>query len=138
MEGRSNLLFTAVLQSEKLVRVSVLLVIIDQTGVRRRRDDAGRLERQASIASVAVNHLDRFRGPNGRERSNTANGVACVPLEELPRFFDRATRPLVLVTPIWLVHGLAREVEIEVRRSPSRSSGARENDPGGIPAGVVE
>src|SRR5437588_3796711 len=98
MEGRSNLLFTAVLQSEELVRVAVLLVIIDQAGVRRRRDDAGRLQRQTSIASIAVNHFDRLRGPNGRERPNTANGVARVPLEELPGFLDRPTRPLVLVT----------------------------------------
>ena len=55
--GRSDLVNAPVLEVQELVGVPVLLVVVDEAGVRRRRDDAVRLTRQPDCPRVRVEHL---------------------------------------------------------------------------------
>jgi hypothetical protein len=115
-------------QPEQLVRVPVLLVVVDQAGIRRRGDDAVEAASVVELAGVAVQH---GRGPiavaHARELLDPSNGVEPVALEEVRSALDRAALPLVLVAPVRITLGDAREVEVEVRRQPRRPSGAREH-----------
>src|SRR6266571_1820149 len=85
-----------------------------------------------------MNHLDGLGRPNGCECADSANGVVRVPPKELHRLIDWAARSLVLVAPVRLGDGLAREVEVEVAREAGRSSGTRENHPRYIPARILK
>src|SRR5262249_59352837 len=121
-EGSCELELRAIVELEQLVCVTVLLVVVDEPGIRRRRDDAVEASRKIVRPRVAVD--DRGRDPprtDTRELLQPRERVQCVTAQELRSGVDRTACPLVLVTPVRLALRNAREVEIEVRR-PSRRS----------------
>ena len=74
---------------------------------------------------------------HAREGADPLERVERITAEEVLRAFDRAARLPVLVAPVLADLRLAREVEVEVGRPPSRSGGAREDDAHHVPVLVV-
>ena len=60
--GGAQLQLAAVVEPEQLVRVAVLLVVVDEAWVRRRRDHAVERPGQVELPRVAVEH-DRLAPP---------------------------------------------------------------------------
>src|SRR5687767_9765109 len=54
--GRANLIHASILEPEELVRVSVLLVVVDETRVGRGGDDAGWLEGKLDEPRISMEH----------------------------------------------------------------------------------
>ncbi len=115
-------------EPEQLVRVAVLLVVVDEPGVRRRGDDAVEAAAVVELASVPV---EDGRGTAARaqtsERLDPRDRVEPVAREEVRRALHRPALPLVLVAPVRAVLRGAREVEVEVRRQPGRAGGPGED-----------
>ena len=68
------------------------------------------------------------RAPHALERLDPLERVDEVPVEELRRLLHGRALAAVLVAPVRLALGRAREVEVEVRRQPRRPGRAREHD----------
>ena len=107
----------------------MLLVVVDEPGVRRGRDHAVVGAAELEPARVAV---DDLRGPPRRahagEGLDPRQRVERVAAQEVRGGLHRPARPLVLVTPVGRALGGAREVEVEVRRPPRRSGCPGEHD----------
>ena len=117
-------------EAQQLVRVAVLLVVVDQPRVGRRRDDAVERPAQVELARVAVEDLrDPVRRAYVRERRDPLERVERVAQQEAARGFHRPAGSAVLEAPVLVELRLAREVEVEVRRPPRRAGRAREHDP---------
>src|SRR5581483_7666217 len=116
--GGTDLFLAPVVEVEQLVGVAVLLVVVDQAGVRRRRDDAGGSSWKIDLARVGVHDRDLGVGSNQREVAQAADRVQRVAAQELERLLDGAAGAAVLVAPVRLELRSAREVEMEVRGLP--------------------
>src|SRR6476661_7900380 len=107
----------------------MLLVIVDQARVRRRREHAVVASRQLLLTHVTVDDRgDAAAGTDTREVLQPGQGVERVPPQELRGGLDRTAFPTMLVTPIRLELGLARKLKIEVGRATRRSCRTREDD----------
>ena len=118
------------LQPEQLVRVPVLLVVVDQPRVRRRRDNRVERARDVELARVAVDdgRVDVLCSRRG-ERLDPVERVEGVAQQEAPRLLDRLAGASVLVAPVGLELRLSRKVEVEMGRAACRASRPREHDP---------
>ena len=127
--GRAHLELAAVVETQQLVGVAMLLVVVDQPRVRRRRDDAVERAAELELADVSVEH-DRLAPAraHARELTDPLEGVERVAAQEVLGSFDRAAELAVLVAPVLATLRLAREVEVVVRRPPRRAGRAREHD----------
>ena len=127
--GPAELEITPLVDAEQLVRVAVLLVVVDQARIRRRRDDAVVRAFEIDRAGVAVQHPgDATVGPSGRERLDPLERVERVAQQEAAGRLDRLALTPVLEAPVRLEPGLARELEVEVRCPARRSGRARQHD----------
>src|ERR671919_1216374 len=115
-------------EAEELEGVGVLLVVVDQPRVGRRRDDqvdgTGRIRR----ARIGVEHRRiRARADVG-VLVHALDGVAHVAAQELVRLPDRAAGAAVLVAEVLPAHRLGGEVEVVVAGEPRGAGGAGEHD----------
>ena len=80
----------AFVDTEQLVGVAVLLVVVDQAGIRRRGDDAVEAALEVDRARVAMEHR-REQGvvPDGRESLDPRKRVEDVAQQEPARLIDR-------------------------------------------------
>ena len=107
----------------------MLLVVVDQARVGRRRDDPVERAGQVEVAGIAVQHLGLAPArAHARELSDPRERVERVAAQEVLGALDRAADLLVLVAPVLADLRLAREVEVEVRRPACRASRPREHD----------
>ena len=89
----AELELAAVVEPEQLVGVAVLLVVVDQARVRRRRDDPVEARAVVDLARVAVD--DARLAParaHARERLDPRERVERVAAQEAARRLDRAAR----------------------------------------------
>src|SRR5438034_1473765 len=107
----------------------MLLVVVDQPGVRRRGDHAVEGAAELQLASVAVQDASyRSTRAHARELADPRERVERVAVQEVLGALDRSAGLAVLVAPVLPDLRLTREVEVEVRR-PSRGAGsARQHD----------
>ena len=134
----SDLFVTTVAEAQKLIRVTVLLVVVDEARVRRRRDDSVGPPREPQRPGIVVKDFDGSIGPKLGEGAHPPNRVRGVARQELSRALDGSAHPLVLVAEVRLRRRSAGEVEIEMGRQPCRSGGTGENDLGCVPGRIVE
>ena len=107
----------------------MLLVVVDQPRVGRRGDDAVVRAAEIELAGVAVQDRgSRTTRAHAREVADPRERVQGVAAQEVLGALDGTARLAVLVAPVLLDLGLAREVEVEVRRPAGRPGGAREHD----------
>src|SRR5207244_6541841 len=99
--GGAELELTAVVEAEQLVCIPMLLVVVDQARIRRRRHDAVEGPRVLDVASVgaqdrrlALAVADEPQPPDPGER------VERIAAQEADRRLDRAAGPLVLVATV--------------------------------------
>ena len=106
----------------------MLLVIVDQSRVRRRGQDAVEGMAEIELPGVAVEHLSLTptRALTG-ELFDPSNCVERVTLQKVRRSLDRPAGPSVLVAPVLLALRQARKVEIEVGRPSRRARGSCEH-----------
>ena len=116
----------------------MLLVVVDQTRVRRRRDDAGWANLEIHFARIRVKHRNPQFGLESGESSKPADRVERVTPQKLHRLIDRPTGSLVLVAVVLTASWQSRKVKIEVSRLSSRSSRPRQDDASNIPHRVIE
>lgn len=112
----------AIREPEQLIRVPMLLVIVDEPRIGRGCDHASWSGRQLDGARVIVEHIDTHRPSDRRELPNAGGRVGRVAPKELLSLIDGPARSLVLVAVVRLTHWTPREVQVEVRRKPSRPS----------------
>ena len=106
----------------------MLLVVVDEAGIRRRGEDAVEGPFQRELARVAVQ--DRrlaFVVADTRELLDPRERVTDVPAEEAGGGFDRPARTPVLVAPVLGPLRRFRRLEVEVCCPPSRPRSARED-----------
>ena len=116
----------------------MLLVVVDQAGVRRRSDDAVVRPPELELTRVAMEHDRRpLRIAHVREVLDPRCGVEQVAGQELVRALDRPAHPAMLVAPVLARLRRARKVEVEVGRQPSRARRASEHDPQHVLARVL-
>src|SRR5688572_28831125 len=119
----AELVPSPLVHAEQLVRIAMLLVVVDQPRVRRRRDEG--VERPAEVERARVSMQDRRARvgiANPREALDAVERVARVAEQKPSRLLDRPARPAVLVAPVRLHWRGPREIEIEMGRS---AGGAR-------------
>ena len=116
----------------------MLLVVVDEAGIRRGRDDAVEAGAEFELARVAVHHFGFSPPrPRARELMDSLQRVERVPAQEPPGLADRPARPLVLVTPVLGTLRGTREVEVEVGRPPRGARRAGKHHPQHIGVLVV-
>ncbi len=116
----------------------MLLVVVDQPGVRRRRDDACRAISEVNLARIGVHHRNPSVGLESGKSSQTADRVERVPPQKLHRLIDRPAGSLVLVTVVLTASRQSRKIEIEVSRLSSGPSRPRQDDAPNISNRVIE
>ena len=119
----------AVVEAEQLVGVAMLLVIVDETGIRRRGEDTRKAPLQPNVPRVAVQDLCVARTISHKlELSQAVESVEEIAGEELLGFLNRAACASMLVTPVGLSLRSLRELEVEVRGQPRRAGSSRQDD----------
>ena len=108
----------------------MLLVVVDQPRIRRRRDDAVVRAFEIDHAGVAVQHPgDEAVRARGRERLDPLERVERVAQQEPAGRLDGLALAPVLEAPVGLELGLARELEVEVRGAAGGAGRAGQHDP---------
>ncbi len=125
----ADLELAPIVEPEQFVRVAVLLVVVDQTGIRRRGQHAVVTARQLLLAHVAVDDRGGTAAcADARKLLQPCEGVECVTAQELRCRLNGTTLTSVLVTPVGLELRLTRRLEIEVGRATRGSGRAGEDD----------
>lgn len=75
-----------------------------------------------------MEHIDVPRLSDCRELANTGCRVRRVAPQELVGLIDGSASPLVLVAVVRPARGMPREVQVEVRREPSRPGRPTKNE----------
>ena len=105
----------------------MLLVIIDESNIGRRRDqhiDRWQLDR----LRIAINDMRIGSAPQRREFGDAFERVERVAPQEADCIGCRRADAIVLVTVVRFGLRLARKIEIEMRRQPRGPGGARQDD----------
>ena len=127
--GSTELTLTAIVEPEDLVRVAMLLVVVDEPGIRRRREDRVEGASEHDLGRVAVDDLGGVPpSTHALEGLQPVERVDEVAAQELVCLLHGRAGAAVLVAPVGLALRRAREVEVEVRGQPRRSCGPREHD----------
>ena len=132
-----DLLRVAAVEAEQLERVRVLLVVVDEARIGRRREDEIDGPGRIDLARVALDDRDRVVGAQVAELLHPLRRVAGVAAEELPRLADGTADAPVLVAEVLAPHWLAREVQVVMTRQSRRARGTREHDAPEIRIGGV-
>ena len=82
-----------VVETEELVRVAMLLVVVDQHGIGRRSDDRIEGPTDIKLACVAVQSLGGSAAAQPRELLGPRQRVERVPPEEVAGAIDRTALP---------------------------------------------
>src|SRR5439155_9099868 len=119
--GGAELALAPVVEAEELIGVAVLLVVVDQSRIRRRGDDGVEPPAQLDLERVAVHDLDLASRAQARERLQPGERVERVTAHEAGCLLDGLALAPVLVTPVRLTLRGTRQVEIEMSRQPRRA-----------------
>src|SRR5439155_16326694 len=101
VDGGPQFELAQIVEAEQLVGRPVLLVIVDQTGIGRRRDEAVEYGAVGELARIAMHdrRLAALRSPLC-ELLDSHQRVERVPAEERERGLDGTALALVLVAPV--------------------------------------
>src|SRR3954452_24983275 len=94
--GGADLLVAPIGEAEQLVRIPVLLVVVDQSGIRRRCDHAVRSSRQLDGTRVRMQHRHGAWRADLGELADAPDRVGRIARQELHGLFDWTAGPLVL------------------------------------------
>ena len=106
----------------------MLLVVVDQPRIRRRRDDSVEDAAEFDLARVTVDGMRvTMLCAHLRERLDPRQRVERVAPQEGLRLLDWTAFALVLVAPVRLDLRHARHIQIEVRRPSRRARGTSQD-----------
>src|SRR5438067_5858199 len=125
----AELALAPVVETEQLVGVAMLLVVVDQSGIRRRGDDCVEGTRQLDLERIAVDDLRLVSRAHSRERLQARERIERVATHEAGGVLDGLALAAMLGTPVRPALRRPRNVEIAVRRQPRRSRCSGEHDP---------
>src|SRR6266545_3252404 len=127
LDAAADLVRVPPFESQQLVGVRVLLVVVDEAWIRRRGQHEVDGSRRIELPSVAVQDGHRLRRAHVGELLHALDGVADVAFEELLRLADRPADATVLVAEVLLLDGLGREIEVVVTGEPCGARRAGED-----------